>query len=95
MRKTALLLGYAALQIDCGPYFLADILYINKRAYLLQQSLAVSVSLLQVRGWQSKGSTDQDECCIFWKRAYRVFAYPSWSPSHLLHPRTVSFPFFF
>lgn len=45
MRKTALLLDYAALQIDCGPYSLAEILHITKTLYLLQQSLAGTVSL--------------------------------------------------
>lgn len=38
-------MGYAALQIDCGPYSLAEILYITIIPYLLQQSLAGSVSL--------------------------------------------------
>lgn len=54
MRKTALLLDYAALQIDCGPYSLAEILYVTRTPYFLQQSLAGGASLWKPVAGKSK-----------------------------------------
>jgi len=45
MRKTALLPDHTALQTDCDPYSPAEILYITKPLYLLQQILAGSMNL--------------------------------------------------
>lgn len=95
MRKTAWLLDSTHLQIDHGPYSLAEMLHITKTPpYCNRIWLAVWVLKSPWLVNQKSPTRGNAAHCTLWQRAYRTFECYSLSLRHLLNSQTIRYPNF-
>lgn len=92
MRKTALLLDSTHLQIDHGPYSLAETLHTTETPpYCNRVWLAAGV-LKSMAGKSKITYRGNAAHCTLWQRAARTFECSSLSPRHLLNSQTIKYP---